>query len=106
MARFITPSDQATGSDANIQEARVMRIESSNGGLSADGHPLRIKGLTWWGAESAAAVPGGLQTRSLDDLLKFASSNDSNAIRLPFLHQHVLFDEPLPSESFSSALNS
>ena len=105
MARIIVPGDQATDTSISSSSARIMRIESRNGALSADGHPLRIKGLTWWGAESAARVPAGLTQRSMDEIFSFAVKNNFNAVRLPFSHQQVLFDEPLHLDTFSVELN-
>ena len=63
------------------------------------------QGIVWWGAESARAVPGGLEHRSLEDLLAQLSHYGFNAIKLPFLHQHVLFDDYLPASSFDARLN-
>ena len=71
------------------------------------GHRLCCRQLevTWWGAESVAACPEGLDHQSIDDLLAFVSRQGFNAVRLPFLHQHVLFDEPLKATAFSKKLN-
>ena len=38
----------------------TLRLSSVDGQLLANGKPFRIKGVTWWGAESAGALPGGL----------------------------------------------
>eukprot|EP00966_Prymnesium_polylepis_P128790 2978775-Prymnesium_polylepis.1 len=51
------------------------------------------------------AMLGGLQHRSLDDLLALIARGGFNAVRIPFLHQHVLFDDPVPATSFDPALN-
>ena len=83
----------------------LLELTSVDGGLVAAGQPLRIKGITWWGAESVAACPEGLDHQSIDDLLAFVSRQGFNAVRLPFLHQHVLFDEPLKATAFSKKLN-
>ena len=66
---------------------------------------LSSQGIVWWGAESSRAVPGGLERRSLEDLLAQLSHYGFNAIKLPFLHQHVLFDDYLPASSFDTRLN-
>ena len=105
MARIIVPGDMASDEKLSSSTARIMRIESRNGALSADGHPLHIKGLTWWGAESGARIPAGLQKRSMDDIFSFAAKNNFNTVRLPFSHQQVLFDEPLSLDTFSPELN-
>ena len=47
----------------------LLELTSVDGGLVAAGQPLRIKGITWWGAESVAACPEGLDHQSIDDLL-------------------------------------
>ncbi len=80
-------------------------VQSANGELCANGKPFRIKGVTWWGAESNRGVLAGLDKRSLDDLLAAVARWGFNAIKVPFLHQHVLFDEPLPTSSFDHGLN-
>ena len=80
-------------------------MSAVDGALLANGKPFRLKGVTWWGAESAHALPGGLERRSLDELLGMLARYGFNAIKLPFLHQHVLFDEDVPLASFDSHLN-
>ena len=83
----------------------TLRMSAVDGALLANGKPFRLKGVTWWGAESAHALPGGLERRSLDELLGMLARYGFNAIKLPFLHQHVLFDEDVPLASFDSHLN-
>ena len=80
----------------------TLRLSSVDGQLLANGKPFRIKGVTWWGAESAGALPGGLEHRSLDEVLSLLAKVGFNAIKLPFLHQHVLFDEYVPAASFDA----
>ena len=41
----------------------LLKFTSADGRLLANGKPFVIKGVTWWGAESARAVPGGLEKR-------------------------------------------
>ena len=83
----------------------VLTMESTDGGLFANGHPFRLKGVVWWGAESARGLPGGLEKRSVDELLALVARYGFNAIKIPFLHQHVLFDEPIPAASFDHVRN-
>ena len=83
----------------------VLDLQSVDGQLWANGRPFRIKGITWWGAESNLAMLGGLQHRSLDDMLALIARGGFNAVRLPFLHQHVLFDDPIPASGFDATLN-
>ena len=85
--------------------ATLRLSSSSEGRLLANGRPFVLKGVTWWGAESARAVPGGLDKRSLDEILAMLARSGFNAIKLPFLHQHVLFDEGVPVASFDAHLN-
>ena len=95
----------AEGDGSTSDSQPLLELTSVDGGLVAAGQPLRIKGITWWGAESVAACPEGLDHQSIDDLLAFVSRQGFNAVRLPFLHQHVLFDEPLKTTAFSKKLN-
>ena len=85
--------------------AEQLELRSVDGRIEAGGAPFVFKGLVWWGAEADAGVPGGLDRRSLDDLLGLASGLGFNAIKLPFLHQHVLFDGPVSGEDFDQTLN-
>ncbi|KOO52986.1 cellulase (glycosyl hydrolase family 5) subfamily protein [Chrysochromulina tobinii] len=80
-------------------------MESVDGSLRANGHPFQLKGVVWWGAESALGLPGGLERRSVDELLGLVRHYGFNAIKIPFLHQHVLFDEPIPATSFDHGRN-
>ena len=86
-----------------LQQQPMLHFSSVDGSLLANGKPFRVKGVTWWGAESARALPGGLEHRSLDEVLGLLARYGFNAIKLPFLHQHVLFDETVPAASFDPA---
>ena len=83
----------------------MLTMESVDGSLRANGHPFQLKGVVWWGAESALGLPGGLERRSVDELLGLVQHYGFNAIKIPFLHQHVLFDEPIPATSFDHGRN-
>lgn len=83
----------------------VLELASYDGLLRANGRPFRLKGITWWGAESNLAMLGGLDRRALDDLLTTIARAEFNAIRIPFLHQHVLFDDAVPTSGFDATLN-
>ena len=61
-----------------------------DGFLYANGKRFHIKGINWWGSETANAVPGGLQRRTMDDLLDFISDQGFNAVRLLLNHHAVL----------------
>ena len=83
----------------------ILQLSSVDGALLANGRPFRLKGVVWWGAESSRSVPGGLEKRSLDEVLGVLERYGFNAIKIPFLHQFVLFDEELPDTSFDHRLN-
>ena len=83
----------------------MLTMESVDGSLRANGHPFQLKGVVWLGAESALGLPGGLERRSVDELLGLVQHYGFNAIKIPFLHQHVLFDEPIPATSFDHGRN-
>jgi endoglucanase len=83
----------------------MLTMESVDGSLRANGQPFQLKGVVWWGAESALGLPGGLERRSVDELLGLVQHYGFNAIKIPFLHQHVLFDEPIPATSFDHGRN-
>ena len=82
-----------------------LSLSTRDGMILANGDPFIIKGATWWGAESSAALPGGLRERSLDDIVTFVTAHGFNAIKLPVLHQHALFNRPIPATSFDPRLN-
>ncbi|KAL1522554.1 hypothetical protein AB1Y20_017539 [Prymnesium parvum] len=92
-------------SSRQLSAAPLLELQSLDGQLRANGKPFRLKGVTWWGAESNLAVLDGLTHRSLDDLLAMIARSGFNALRLPFLHQHVLFDDAVPAAGFNAALN-
>ena len=83
----------------------VLALESVDGALQANGKPFVLKGVTWWGAESNKALPAGLDVRSADELLALIARYGFNTIKIPFLHQYVLFDEPVPAQSFDHLKN-
>ncbi len=83
----------------------VLHMSAADGQLLANGLPIRVKGVTWWGAERARALPGGLDKRSLDEVFGLLARYGFNAVKLPFLHQHVLFDEAVPPASFDARRN-
>ena len=66
----------------------LLRMGTADGQITANGKPFLTKGIVWWGAESARAVPGGLEKRALDDILSLLSKAGFNALSaspLPFL---------------------
>ena len=61
-----------------------------DGFLYANGKRFHVKGINWWGSETVNAVPGGLQRRTMDELLDFIAEQGFNAIRLLLNHHSVL----------------
>jgi endoglucanase len=58
--------------------------------VDANGQPVRMTGINWFGAETANYTPHGLWTRNYKDLLNQVKSLGYNTLRLPFSNQ--LFD--------------
>ncbi len=52
--------------------------------VAADGHPVRIKAVNWYGANYTDYVPGGLSKRPYMDILRTIKYLGFNAIRYPF----------------------
>lgn len=105
LALFLCASSALARNASRSLGPSVLELRSVDGQLRANGRPFLIKGVTWWGAESNRAVPGGLSQRSIDDLLALIATTGFNTLRIPFLHQHVIFDESVPAAAFSAALN-
>jgi hypothetical protein len=61
--------------------APLLHFSATDGQLLANGKPFRVKGVTWWGAESAHALPGGLELRSLDEIFALLAKYGFNAIK-------------------------
>ncbi|KAL1512239.1 hypothetical protein AB1Y20_005501 [Prymnesium parvum] len=68
-----------------------------DGVLYANGVQFSIKGLNWFGAETAMRVPDGLWKRSLGDLLDFMATNGFNSLRLFISMQNVAENKRTPS---------
>ena len=58
--------------------------------VDANGNPVVLTGLSWFGLETASYAPHGLWARSLDSLLDQIVELGFNTIRLPYCNQ--LFD--------------
>ncbi len=58
--------------------------------LDANGQPVRIAGVNWFGFETNSFVVHGLWTRNYQDMLKQMKSLGYNTVRLPYSNQ--LFD--------------
>ena len=57
--------------------------------VDAQGQPVRIAAVNWFGMENKYYVPDGLQKQPLDTILTTISSLGFNTIRLPFSNQLV-----------------
>lgn len=44
---------------------------------------FKLKGVNWWGFENAGYMIGGLQKRTIDEILDFLVDHDFNGIRIP-----------------------
>jgi endoglucanase len=75
------------------REARQSSIQywQTNGNriVDANGHPIRIAAVTWFGMENLYFVPAGLDRRPLDAILSRVQALGFNAIRLPFSNQVI-----------------
>jgi endoglucanase len=55
--------------------------------VDANGQPVRIAGVNWFGLETANFAPHGLWTRDYRDMLDQIAAQSYNTIRLPFSNQ-------------------
>jgi len=58
--------------------------------LDADGQPVRIAGINWFGLETSSYAPHGLWVRDYKDMLDQIKAQGYNTLRLPYSNQ--LFD--------------
>ena len=52
--------------------------------VDGDGDEVRIRGVNWFGFETAAGVPHGLWSRNMEDMLDQIAGLGFNVIRVPF----------------------
>ena len=76
-----------------------------DGFLHANGKRFHLKGINWWGSETANAVPGGLMHRTMDELLDFVSEQGFNAVRLLLNHHSVLVNGKVNQGAFDEGMN-
>ena len=67
----------------------LLELRAENSTIFANGSPLAIKGVSWFGLEGPNGVLGGLDLRPLDEVLNFLVAHDFNAIRLPLSARSV-----------------
>src|SRR5690242_13042192 len=63
--------------------------------LDADGRPVRIAGVNWFGAETTTYAPHGLHLRSYKEMMDQMADLGFNTIRLPFSSQ-LLDSDSMP----------
>ncbi|QYZ69100.1 Calx-beta domain-containing protein [Neotabrizicola shimadae] len=76
----------------SISDGRIREGTAATGWLStsgnqivdADGNPVQISGVNWFGFEGTNMNPNGLWTRSYQDMMKQMVDEGFNTIRLPF----------------------
>lgn len=71
--------------------------------LDANGRPVRMTGINWFGAETSDYVPHGLWTRNYKDMLDQIKGLGYNTLRLPYSNQ--LFDPGSTPTSIDYAKN-
>ena len=71
--------------------------------VDANGTPVRIAGVNWFGFETNVYAPHGLWARSYESMLAQIKSLGFNAIRLPYCNQ--LFDSGSTPNSINFNLN-
>lgn len=60
--------------------------------VAADGAPVRLAGVNWYGFEAGWTVPGGLDVRSIDDICELVTDLGFNHVRLPYCDAMVMRD--------------
>lgn len=93
--RGVILNNDDAGPDAptvSISDGRIREGTAATGWLStsgnqivdADGNPVQISGVNWFGFEGTNMNPNGLWTRSYQDMMKQMVDEGFNTIRLPF----------------------
>jgi aryl-phospho-beta-D-glucosidase BglC (GH1 family) len=81
-----------------VDGAPKLALRADNGAITANGQPLIIKGVSWFGLEGPDAMLGGLAVRELDRVLDFLQAHGFNAIRLPLSVHNILANaRPAPT---------
>ena len=82
--------------------ARSLDVYGHGGRLYANGQPLHLKGLNWFGQEGPRRVPEGLSKRSLSDLLGWMAAHEFNTLRLYVSLQNVRENKKTPRFAFDA----
>ncbi|KAL1499731.1 hypothetical protein AB1Y20_012418 [Prymnesium parvum] len=96
MRRANTSAARRLQSSPGSLWSALPQFTARDGTLLFDGHPLSLKGASWFGAEGKGAAPDGLWAHAPDFYLDFLARNGFNALRLPFALDLVL-SNPTPS---------
>ncbi len=72
--------------------------------VDGDGDEIRIRGVNWFGFETAAGVPHGLWSRDLDDMLDQIAELGFNTIRVPF-SASIIGPDPTPVQGLNEHEN-
>ncbi len=87
--------------------ADIIRTPLSTSGrriVDAAGEPVCLRGVSWFGAETAAHVPHGLWARDYRDILAQIQAAGFNLIRIPYSVQS-LKSEAVTGISFAEGMN-
>ena len=84
----------------------ALNFTSEAGKLWVNGNRFKLKGLSWFGFETAACVVHGLWSQSYTFFLDFVAQNGFNAIRLPFHLDLVLNDKSPNGINYGAGANS
>jgi len=80
---IIAVSEGAGGSAASPAWRVPLHTEGAEI-VDADGHPVRLTGISWFGLETPDHAPHGLSARSMTSLLDQVRSLGFNSLRIPF----------------------
>ncbi len=58
--------------------------------VAADGRPVRLAGVNWYGFECESMVPGGLDANTIDEMCWLIADLGFNHVRLPYCGELVL----------------
>ncbi len=80
----ISISDASATEPGSAGMAAGFLHTSGNQILDAQGKPVQISGVNWFGAEGSNGVPDGLWTRNYKDMIDQMSAQGFNTIRIPY----------------------
>ena len=93
-----TPSTAAYTFTAELAGA-LPRVSILGNQFMANGSPIRLKAVNWFGAETATMVPHGLWARTWKPILTQIKSMGFNCIRLPFSRQGFANMSTIPTDN-------